>query len=444
MNIFTHLKSHLSIGDVIGQYTTLKRAGLYLKGRCPFHHEKTASFTISPHIGIFYCFGCHETGDVIAFIAKVEQCSQIDAVRFLADRYGIELPDNEAWNKSSTTLDQKTHYEHICQAMAEWCHEQLAKTPLILQYLAKRGFNKLSVQTFLVGYLPGGPNAIKQLLFDMKKKNILAQDLLEANILSEGKIALYSPFEDRLLFPIKDALGRVCGFGGRTFKNNDARPKYYNSRESDFFSKGSLLFGLHEAKKTIQETGLVYLVEGYTDCIAMAQHGYSNTVATLGTACTMAHLKLLSRYAHHVSILYDSDAAGKQAILRLAQMCWQANMELQVITLPEGQDPAAFLAEQSNLAPYIAQAQDIFVFFIQSLGDNFSTKPLTQKMTIIRTLLETIKHVQDPLKQDILLQKASQHLEMPVSVLKNELARSDIQQTPSSPNLSPPLYPVYR
>lgn len=430
MNIFSYLKSHLSITDVIGQYTTLKRAGVYFKGRCPFHHEKTASFTISPHIGIFYCFGCHETGDVIAFIAKIEQCSQIDAVRFLADRYTIDLPQEEGWNKSTISMDKKAHYEQVCQIFAQWCHEQLTKSAIILNYLAERGFNRTSVKNFMLGYLPGGPHSIKQLLFDMQKKNILAQDLLEINVLAEGKIALYSPFEDRLLFPIKDALGRVCGFGGRTFKNNDTRPKYYNSRESDFFSKGSLLFGLAEAKKSIQQLGTVYLVEGYTDCIAMAQYDYPNTVATLGTACTLAHLKLLSRYANQVCIMYDSDAAGKQAILRLTELCWQVNMELHVVTLPEGQDPASFLTDQRDLKPYINNAQDIFIFFIKSLGDNFNTKPLNQRMAIIKTLLDTIKNLNDPLKEDILLQKAAENLEIPLSILKNELARTPIKPLP--------------
>ena len=431
MNIFSHLKSHLSISDVIGQYTTLKRVGLYFKGRCPFHHEKTASFTISPHIGIFYCFGCHQTGDVIAFIAKIEQCSQIDAAKFLADRYGIDLPADDTWSKSNSSVDKKTHYQHVCTTFALWCHEQLAKNSFIVQYLAHRGFNKMSVTSFCVGYFPGGPHSIKQLLFDMNKKNILAQDLVDAHILSEGKIALYSPFEDRLLFPIKDALGRVCGFGGRTFKQNDTRPKYYNSRESDFFSKGSTLYGLSEAKKSIQESGRVYLVEGYTDCLAMAQYSYPNTVATLGTACTSAHLKILSRYAHHLSILYDSDQAGKQAILRLTHMCWQANMELEVITLPEGQDPASFLTEQRDLKPYVDQAEDIFVFYIKSLGNNFNSKPLTQKITIIRTLLETIKTLNDPLKKDILLQKASQYFDIQLSVLQDELHRI-VQEEPST------------
>lgn len=422
MSIFALLKSKISLVDVVSGYTTLKKAGLYWKGRCPFHHEKTASFTVSPHIDIFYCFGCHQTGDVISFVAKIEHCSQIEAAHYLAERNGIELQSDQ-FAKPSVQFDQKMRYSTICQEFALWCHGQLLKNAPVLNYLYKRGFTKEVLDYSLVGYLPGGLVSIKQLLFDMQKKSILAQDFIEAHILAEGKTVLYSPFEDRIIFPIKDPLEKFCGFGGRTFKEHDSRPKYYNSRESAFFSKGSLLFGLDQAKKTIQETGNVFLVEGYTDYLAMVQSGYSNTVATLGTACTSNHLKLLSRYATTLSVLYDSDNAGNQAVLRLTQMCWQANMDPRVITLPEGQDPASFLAQKQNLKPFIDGAQDIFVFFIKSLGENFSTKSLHQKMSIIRTLLEPIKHLDDTLKQDILLQKASEYLQVPVTVLKSEMGR---------------------
>ena len=172
---------------------------------------------------------------------------------------------------------------------------------------------------------------------------------MTAGILSESKNALYSPFEDRIMFPITDNLGRFCGFGGRTFMPQDERPKYYNSKENNFFTKGSLIFGLNVAKRDIQHKEIVFVVEGYMDCIAMAQHGYTNTVATLGTACTLEHLKQLSRYASYVYVLYDGDAAGQSAILRLTELCWNVNMDLKVIRLPRQEDPASFLAKGKAL-----------------------------------------------------------------------------------------------
>src|SRR5579872_61857 len=356
MNIFSFIKSRVTIWDVVNEYTTLKRAGSYWKSQCPFHHEKTASFTVSPDKEIFYCFGCHTGGDAISFIAQIENCSQLEAAHFLADRYNIDLPKNI--EVSEGNAEQKKHYFDVCHLVAQWCHLQLKKNPSATAYLTERGISAQQIDDFMIGYFPTGLSAINAFVHDLKRSNILVDDLIHATILAQGKTVLYSPFEDRIIFPIKDHLGRFCAFGGRIFKPQDTRAKYYNSRENEYFTKGSLLFGLDLAKKSIQKEGFVFLVEGYTDCITMVQHGYQNTVATLGTACTIAHLKLLSRYTPYVYLLYDSDKAGQQAILRLTQLCWQASMELKVVQLPTGQDPASFLAAGNDLAPRIQSAQD--------------------------------------------------------------------------------------
>jgi|GEM_PF-275996 len=425
MNIFTFIKSRISIVDVINEYATLRKAGGYWKARCPFHHEKTGSFTVSPHKEIFYCFGCHKSGDVISFIADVENCTQIEAAKYIAERYSIELPEDL---QSSHSQQDKNHYQDICTTMADWCHEQLKKSPSVIAYLTQRDITQASIDYFKIGYFPSGLLAIKNLIHEMKNQNILVDDLLDSAILAQGRTVLYSPFEDRIMFPIADTMGNYCGFGGRIFKPNDTRPKYYNSHENEFFSKGSLLFGLDMAKKKIQETGNVFLVEGYTDCVAMAQYGYPNSVATLGTACTIQHLKLLARYANDVYVLYDGDAAGKQAILRLTQLCWQANTELKVIDLPVDEDPASFLEKGGDLNALIAHAQDIFGFFITSMGAGFKAKPLNERVSLTRKLLEIIATVDDGLKADMLLQQAASTLGIPLGTLARELER--IQNLP--------------
>lgn len=435
MNIFSFIKEHVSILDVVSEYTTLKKAGTYYKAHCPFHHEKTASFTVSPHKEIFYCFGCHVGGDVISFTAKIENCSQIDAVKLLAEQYHIELPSDLAFEPSEKYREEKTHYHNICKTVALWAHTQLLKSPSVLRYLQERGFNKQSITSFSLGYFPGGPQAIKTLFQDMKKKHILSHDLIQAHVLAKGKTTLYSPFEERIIFPIFDALGHCCGFGGRIYKSQENRPKYYNSKESEFFLKGSLLFGLDHAKKHIQETGIVFLVEGYTDCIAMVQHGYPNTVATLGTSCTLSHLKLLVRFAQRLCVIYDNDPAGKQALMRLTELCWQVNLELTVVTLPPREDPASFLAKNQSLQPLIHQAKDIFLFFIESLGNNFVTKPFNQKIQTARLFLNTIHRITDPFKQDMLLQKAAKSFDIPLEFLKKELKR--IQTSEPAEKMAP-------
>lgn len=435
MNLFSFIKERVSILDVINEYVTLKKAGGYHKGTCPFHHEKTASFTVSPDKEIFYCFGCHLSGDAISFIAKIENCTQKDAAKLLAEKYAIDLPQNISFELSEKNTEDKNHYFSICKAVAEWCHQQLLKSPSAQLYFKQRGFGAESFDYFTLGYFPSGNAGINDLLYSMKRQSILPRDLIEAHILAEGRTTLYSPFEERLIFPIKDALGRHCGFGGRTFKEHDTRPKYYNSRENEYFIKGSLLFNLDKAKKSIQEAGKIFLVEGYTDCMAMTQYGLNNTVATLGTACTIEHLKQLARYAEHIVIVYDNDNAGNLAVLRLTELCWQVNLELKVIILPQGDDPASFLINKGDIQTLINSAQDIFLFFLNALGDRFISKPLSQKIQTTRSFLTVIATITDPLKKDILLQKAAKTFDIPFESLKQELDRITSHTTSTQPKL---------
>lgn len=423
MSIFSFVKQKLSILDVVSEYVTLKKAGHYYKGCCPFHHEKTASFTVSPEKEICYCFGCHSGGDVIAFISRIENCTQIEAAKLLAEKYNIDLPQELTIGTGSA--DTKKKYYQICTLLAGWCHTLLLKSPAILRYLYDRGINKPCIDDFELGYFPGGLSAINALLKYMAGHNILAEDLIEANILSKGKTALYSPFEERIIFPITDHLGNHCGFGGRVFKKEDTRAKYYNSRENDFFNKSALLYGFDHAKESMQKKNALFLVEGYTDCIAMVQHGYTNTAAVLGTACTVEHLKQVARYVHYVYVVYDGDEAGRQAILRLTELCWQVDLDIKIIQLPDGEDPASCLSKQVDLAFLIRKAENIFQFFIRILGENFSQRPLIQRLQIARKITKIIGNLNDSLKQDILLQDASKVLDLPYSALKNQLGHSE-------------------
>lgn len=423
MNIFSVIKSRVSILDVIREYASLKKAGNYWKGHCPFHSEKTASFTVSPHKEIFYCFGCHAGGDLITFITQIEQCTPLEAARHLAERYGIPVSfdQKEQFTQKNT---EKKQYHDLCKLVAQWCHAQLLKSPSAMSYLQQRGIDIKMVKHFELGYFPGGLAQVNQFIKDMAKHTILADDLLQAHILAKGKQILFSSFEERIIFPITDHLGRHCGFGGRIFKPNDTRAKYYNSRENDYFIKGHLLFGLDKAKKSIQQTESVFLVEGYTDCIAMTQAGFTNTIATLGTACTATHLETLSRYAQQLFVVYDNDNAGNQAIMRIAELAWHASLELKVICLPKGEDPASFLQKKGNLSTLIQESPDIFTFLLNQLGTNFSTKTLQEKLGLIRKIIEILSKIEDPLKKDLLLSQAAHTLGVPLESLKGELNRA--------------------
>lgn len=422
-NLFSFIKEHVSILTVVQEFVTLKRAGGYYKGACPIHAEKTGSFTVSPQREIFYCFGCHQGGDVITFLTLMEQCTPIEAAKQLAERYNIEIPAHLAQNSSAQQTQEKARYHSICEAVSMWCHEQLSKNAAPRAYLANRKIDARSISNYQLGYFPGGIASMKQFLNAMAQQTILGKDLVDAGIINQGQRALFSPFEERIIFPIADHLGRICGFGGRIFKPGDERPKYYNSKENHYFSKGSLLFGLNVAKKEIQKKERVFLVEGYMDCIAMNQHGYANTIATLGTACTQEHLDALARYTRHLCLLYDGDKAGKEAMLRITQLCWQATIDISIIALESGEDPASFLWQGKDLNPLIEQAQDIFAFFVYTQTSDFNTKSLQEKLNRTRKIIDIIAKLGDPLKQDILLAQASSHLGIPFDSLKSELKR---------------------
>jgi DNA primase len=428
MDLFSFIKSNVDILDVISQYTALKKTGsLYWKGRCPFHHEKTASFTVSPHKNIFYCFGCHATGDVINFIEKIEHLNPFEATQYLAERYNLDIP--QEIQQQQGPHNSKNYYQ-LCHSFATWCNNMLPKYPLAASYLEKRKILAPTIQHFMLGFFPGGSRNIAQLISYISTQGFTVQNLLDAHILQQGKQGLYSPYENRIIFPIKEHLGKICGFGGRIFLPDDTRVKYYNSMDSSYFKKGKLLFGIDSAKHDIQKTQKVIIVEGYMDCIALWQFGLKNAVATLGTACSTDHLQQLTKHAQTIYLLYDADNAGKQAVLKLASSCWQLDLDLKVITLPAGQDPASLLEQKMDISQHVDRAQDIFNFFVDAKSSSFNQDSIKQKMSILHELLDIIAQETDSLKQNILLIKASQSLQIPLEILKNEYTnRYKVQPT---------------
>jgi DNA primase len=423
MNIFEFVKSKVSILDVVSEYVTLKPAGRYWKGPSPFKHERVPSFTVSPHKEIYYCFSSAQGGDVINFIAAIERCTPLEAAQYLVDRYKLQVPDTIEWKKAplSDDMNKRERYEKSCSFFAYWCHLQLQKSIAAQKYLNQRSINSTSIEQFQLGYCPSGVKVLQDLVTQAQKQALLMQDFYDAHILMDGKQGLYSPYEERIIFPIHNHVGSCCGFGGRVFRETDERAKYYNSHEHVQFNKSGLLFGLHKAKKKIQETGVAFLVEGYLDCIAMVQAGYMNTIATLGTACTIDHLKQIARHAKKLYVVYDGDQAGQKAVIRLAQLCWQANMELLIVTLPEDEDPASFLAKGNNLELQKMRAENLFLFSIKQFGNQFFSKSLQEKLSYIHQLLEIIAPINDPLQKDLLLHTMATTFDMPFETLKNHL-----------------------
>ncbi|MBP9765356.1 DNA primase [Candidatus Babeliales bacterium] len=422
MDLFNFIKNNVDILSTVGEYTLLKKTGsLYWKGRCPFHHEKTASFTVSPHKNIFYCFGCHATGDVISFVEKIENLSPYEATQHLVQKYHLQVP-KELLQSSGNHPTPKTYYQ-LCHSVATWCNQMLYKNPTALQYLTQRNIQTPTITHFMLGFFPAGSRNIQQLIAHITMQGHNTQDLIDAHILMQGKQGLYAAYENRIMFPIKDHLGNICGFGGRVFSPEDTRPKYYNSMESSYFKKGKILFGFDSAKQVIQKNHIAIIVEGYMDSIALWQYGLKHAVATLGTACTIDHLQQLAKHAQTIYLLYDADNAGQQAIIRVATTCWQLDLDVKVVLLPKGQDPASLLEKQEDIMPYIDQAKDIFNFFIEVKTNSFAQDSMKHKMSTLNELFEVIAQVPDTLKQNVLLMKAAESLQMSLEILKNEYTK---------------------
>ena len=331
------LNNRNPIEDVVGQYVALTRRGSNLFGLCPFHGEKTPSFSVAPEKGIFYCFGCHKGGGVVNFIMEIENLSYPDAVRFLAKRAGLEVPEDNAENSQ---YKKKERLWALCKAAARFFHEQL-KTPQAeqaRQYAAKRGLSAGTITRFGLGY---APNAWDSLIQAMTARGYEKSELLEAGLVLQNKDkgSFYDRFRNRLMFPIIDVRGNVIGFGGRVM--DDSTPKYLNSPETIIFNKRKNLFALNIARKSKQ--GRIILTEGYMDAIALHQYGFDCAVASLGTSLTEVHANILAKYTNQVILTYDGDEAGQNATRRAIPMLEKTGIQVRVLRMQGAKDPDEFL-----------------------------------------------------------------------------------------------------
>ena len=327
------------IEEVVGQYVSLKRSGANLFGLCPFHGEKTASFSVAPDKGIYYCFGCHKGGNAVNFMMEIEGLSYPDAVRHLAKRVGMEVPDDEQYQSK---YRQQERLWALHKEAARFFHAKLnaPEGAAALQYALGRGMPKATIINFGIGY---APDTWSSLVDYLRKKGYTDQELRDSGLVTVSKKNgnLFDRFRDRLMFPIIDVRGNVIGFGGRIMKNDPNAAKYLNSPETLIFNKRKNLFGLNVAKKT--KLPYMILVEGYMDAIALHQYGFDCAVASLGTSLTEEHAVLLSRYTENVVLIYDGDEAGQRAAQRAIPMLEKAGLSIKVLQLKDAKDPDEYL-----------------------------------------------------------------------------------------------------
>ena len=325
------------IEEVVGQYVNLKRSGSNLFGLCPFHGEKTPSFSVAPDKGIYYCFGCHKGGGVINFEMEIEGLSYPDAVRALAQRVGMEVPDDEEYQ--SRYRKQERLWALAKEAARFFVTQLYAPTGTEgLRYAQSRGMSRGTLTRFGIGF---APDSWDSLCKAMRAKGYTDEELKDAGLVSVSQKNgnIFDRFRNRLMFPIIDVRGNVIGFGGRVMDNST--PKYLNSPETEIFNKRKNLFALNIAKKT--KLGYLILVEGYMDAIALHQYGFDCAVASLGTSLTEEHAVLLSRYTEQVVLIYDGDEAGQNATRRAIPMLEKAGLQVKVLQMRDAKDPDEFL-----------------------------------------------------------------------------------------------------
>jgi DNA primase len=345
--IIQKIKDSNDIVDIVSEKVKLKRAGKYYTGLCPFHSEKSPSFTVTPDRQIYKCFGCGEGGNVITFIMKTRNMDFFEAVKLLGERANIQIETDNAKTAKQKDANEKLH--KINTEAARFFFAKLRTNKSAMLYFTGRGISENTLKSFGLGFAPSSWNELMKFL---KSKGYTELDMLNAGLIIKSqkestKEVFYDRFRNRVIFPVFDFKGKVIGFGGRVL--DDSKPKYLNSPETAVFKKGTNLYGLNFAIKNLKERMLI-IVEGYMDCISLHQYGITNVVASLGTALTPNQAKLLKRYADKIIISYDADLAGQNATLRGLEILRTEGFDIKVLTVPQGKDPDEFIRSNGSEA----------------------------------------------------------------------------------------------
>lgn len=408
-SFLAELKSRCDISDVISSYVNLKRRGRNLVGLCPFHSEKTPSFNIYPENGSFYCFGCGVGGDVITFIMKIENLDYVEAVKYLAQKAGLEMPEN-TYDDGVAKL--RTRILEANREAARFFNKQLSEPcgRAGLDYLHSRALADNTIRRFGLGYAPADRFALSK---HLRSLGFSDNEIVSANLAFKSNDGRYiiDRFSDRVMFPIIDLRGNVIAFGGRIM--SDKKPKYLNTSDTLAFKKSSNLFSLNNAKNTGERT--LILCEGYMDVIALNQAGFKNAVATLGTAITTEQALLMKRYADEVIVCYDADEAGQKATTRAISILRGAGLQIRVISIPDGKDPDEFIRLKGDKGSAAfrniieASGNDV-EYRLYRLKSRFDISRPDSKVLYMTEALKIIASLDSAVEQDIYVSKLAQEL----------------------------------
>jgi DNA primase len=402
--IIEEIRQRADIIEVISDYVTLKKAGTNYKGLCPFHQEKTPSFTVSQEKQLFHCFGCGIGGNIFTFLMKYEQVAFAEAARALAQRYGVRIPEVKvtAQDQRKENLRQinTVALDFYCQQLKEEKGGKVARG-----YLERRGIERAIWEEYGIGYAPASWDA---LVTHLKKKGVKAKEAEVLGLIIPKEGGWYDRFRDRIIFPIFDLRDRVIGFGGRILKDGP-EPKYLNSPDSPLYKKGTGFYGLNVARKSIQKAGgKVFIVEGYFDLLSMAQKGLKNVIATLGTALTPDQARLARRFGKEFFLLFDPDEAGTKAALRGVEIFLQEEAFATVIPLPDGLDPDGYFQSGGNAQALLSKAIPGVEYTVERLMAGYDLGAVQGRASAVRAVLPFLLRIKDGVSRDLYLKRLAE------------------------------------
>ncbi len=417
------IKNQMDILEVVGDYVSLKKSGSSYKALSPFTAEKTPSFYVVPSKGIFKCFSSGKGGDAITFLMEVDGMSYLEAIKLLAQKYGIPVEEQQPSEETQAAQSRREGLYLIVQFAQDfykgllWHHDEGQR--IGLEYLKERRISEEMIKKFDLGY---SLDQWDHLLNEAKKKGYQEDRIEEAGLILKNENKTYDRFRGRVMFPIHNVSGKPIAFGGRMLGSDKKQPKYVNSPETDLYNKSRVLYGLYHGKKSIRQEENCFLVEGYTDVIALHQAGIENVVSSSGTALTSEQVKLIKRYAPKVTVLFDGDEAGIRASLRGIDMLLEGGLDVKAVRLPNGEDPDSY-SKQLSVSAFRnfleTSATDIIDFKTQLLTREAGDDPI-QRAAVIRELVGSISKIGDSIKRELYIQKCSRQLGISEQVLISE------------------------
>jgi len=412
------------IEEVVGDFVSLRKRGVNMIGLCPFHNEKTPSFTVSPAKGIYKCFGCGKAGSAVNFIMEHEHYSYPEALKFLAGKYNIEIEEEEQTPEQRQALSEQESLYNVTSFASKYFANTVFNTErgraVALSYFKERGYREETIKKFELGYSPEEWDAFTKYALD----NGYKLEFLERSGLTITKEQRhYDRFRSRVIFPIHSLTGRVIGFGGRILNTAASKAKYVNSPESEIYNKSKVLYGIYFARNAIVKNDNCYLVEGYTDVITLHQVGIENVVSSSGTSLTVDQIKLIKRYTRNITILFDGDAAGIKASFRGIDMILEQGMNVRIVLFPEGEDPDSYARghRSAEVEDFISkEAHDFIIFKTNLLLKEAKNDPI-KKASLIKEIVGSISLIPDGIYRSVYIKECSSVMDIPEQSLLHEL-----------------------